>query len=178
MSIEKWAAQCDDLHCLGFESIPQASWFVLVTMTSVGYGDYYPQTSFGQFFAMWIMLAGIMTIAIPITLIGNKFNECWVEARVAENMAKVRKASRSKMQEVSTVNAFAINEREVTATETTHAHFRMCTKLLKQGLEETKDERFQVALDALSDIAAENNQNKPRALPSLTFRSVEEGDDT
>lgn len=83
---------CDaaDLHCIGFESIPQTFWFTIVTMTSVGYGDVYPSTQLGKLVGMVIMLAGILVIAIPITLIGNHFNEAWVENKVHEKEVHLR----------------------------------------------------------------------------------------
>jgi hypothetical protein len=83
---------CDaaDLHCIGFESIPQTFWFTIVTMTSVGYGDVYPSTELGKLVGMVIMLAGILVIAIPITLIGNHFNEAWVENKVHEKEVHLR----------------------------------------------------------------------------------------
>jgi hypothetical protein len=79
---------------VGFDTIPDSTWFVLVTMTSVGYGDYSPASNWGKFVASMIMLFGILTIAIPITLIGNKFNEVWMEAKVKEGAKKARNTMR------------------------------------------------------------------------------------
>ena len=35
----------------------------------------------GRFVASLIMLLGIVTIAIPVTIIGTKFSDVWIEAR-------------------------------------------------------------------------------------------------
>ena len=69
-----------------FVSIPQTFWCVIVTMSSVGYGDMYPTSDLGRFVTSIIMVSGILTLAVPITLIGNRFNQCWVESR-----AKIKK---------------------------------------------------------------------------------------
>ena len=42
----------------GFTSIPQAMYWAIVTMTTVGYGDVSPQTVWGKFLATVIMILG------------------------------------------------------------------------------------------------------------------------
>jgi len=49
----------------GFTSIPQAMYWAIVTMTTVGYGDVVPQTAAGQILASVVMLIGYAIIAIP-----------------------------------------------------------------------------------------------------------------
>lgn len=83
----------------GFHTIPSSVWFVMVTMTSVGYGDYSPSGDFGKFVASWIMVLGVLSIAIPITLIGNKFNEVWMEARVKDRQKQARETMRLKVRQ-------------------------------------------------------------------------------
>lgn len=65
-----------------------------VTMTSVGYGDYSPGGDTGKFLASILMTGGVLSIAIPITLIGNKFSEVWVEAKVMQGAKKARTTMR------------------------------------------------------------------------------------
>ena len=52
-----------------FTSIPEALWWSIVTLTTVGYGDAVPITSLGRFFASNLMLAGIALIAFPTSFI-------------------------------------------------------------------------------------------------------------
>lgn len=54
----------------GFKSIPLSIYWAIVTMTTVGFGDIYPQTVAGQFVASFIMLLGYSVIAIPTGIIG------------------------------------------------------------------------------------------------------------
>ena len=50
-------------------SIGFAFWWVLTTMTTVGYGDLSPTTSAGKFMGIILFYVGIITIALPITIL-------------------------------------------------------------------------------------------------------------
>ena len=56
----------------GFTSIPRSIYWAIVTLTTVGYGDIYPHTVLGQFFASIIMILGYAIIAVPIGMISVK----------------------------------------------------------------------------------------------------------
>jgi voltage-gated potassium channel len=53
----------------GFTSIPQAMYWAIVTMTTVGYGDIAPQTVWGKFLATVIMILGYGIIAVPTGIV-------------------------------------------------------------------------------------------------------------
>lgn len=53
----------------GFTSIPQAVYWAIVTLTTVGYGDMSPQTPVGQALAAFIMIIGYSIIAVPTGII-------------------------------------------------------------------------------------------------------------
>lgn len=63
----------------GFESIPTTWYFIMATMTTVGYGDHYPVTPGGKFVAAICMLCGIFVLGLPIVIIGNSFEEVYEE---------------------------------------------------------------------------------------------------
>lgn len=50
-----------------------AYWYVIVTMTTVGYGDMYPVKAPGYFTAVIVMLAGLTLTALPIAIVGGNF---------------------------------------------------------------------------------------------------------
>ncbi|NPA24415.1 MAG: ion transporter [Deltaproteobacteria bacterium] len=53
----------------GFTSIPKSIYWAIVTMTTVGYGDISPQTSFGQTLAALVMIVGYSIIAVPTGIV-------------------------------------------------------------------------------------------------------------
>ena len=50
-----------------------AYWFVVVTMTTVGYGDLYPTTAPGYAITVVVMLFGLILTALPVAIIGGNF---------------------------------------------------------------------------------------------------------
>ena len=58
-----------------FGSIPQAMWWAIVTLTSVGYGDVTPITSLGKIFGSVIIILGILTVALPSGILAAAFTD-------------------------------------------------------------------------------------------------------
>ncbi len=58
-----------------FGSIPQAMWWSVVTMTTVGYGDVTPVTNAGKVVAMIVMLLGIGFVALPAGMLAGRFSD-------------------------------------------------------------------------------------------------------
>ncbi|TAG49979.1 MAG: two pore domain potassium channel family protein [Betaproteobacteria bacterium] len=52
-----------------FASIPDAMWWAVMTLTTVGYGDVYPITALGKFFAAIIATCGIAVFALPMAIL-------------------------------------------------------------------------------------------------------------
>ena len=58
-----------------FPSIPATFWWSVMTLTTVGYGDVYPVTIAGKFFAGIIAILGIGMFALPTGILGAGFVE-------------------------------------------------------------------------------------------------------
>ncbi|KTD57739.1 potassium channel family protein [Legionella shakespearei] len=58
-----------------FGSIPRAMWWSVATLTTVGYGDVYPVTALGRFFAAITAVVGIGLIAMPTGILAASFSD-------------------------------------------------------------------------------------------------------
>jgi voltage-gated potassium channel len=58
-----------------FPSIPATLWWAVMTLTTVGYGDVFPVTSFGRFAAGLVSIIGVGFFALPTAILGSGFVE-------------------------------------------------------------------------------------------------------
>src|SRR5690606_10900660 len=58
-----------------FSSIPETMWRGIATLTTVGYGDIYPISGFGQFLGGIIAIIGIGLFALPTGILAAGFSE-------------------------------------------------------------------------------------------------------
>jgi voltage-gated potassium channel len=58
-----------------FGTIPDAMWWSVVTLGTVGYGDVVPMTPFGKMIAAVTILCGLIMIALPVGIIATAFSE-------------------------------------------------------------------------------------------------------
>jgi len=58
-----------------FGSIPDALWWAIVTMTTIGYGDVVPVTHLGKLIGAFIGIISIGMVALPTGIIASGFNQ-------------------------------------------------------------------------------------------------------
>ena len=75
-----------------FGSIMRALWWAVVTLTTVGYGDVYPETGWGRFAAGLVALAGVGIVALPTGILASSFAEEFRERHEREQIAKKARA--------------------------------------------------------------------------------------
>ncbi|KAL2093846.1 hypothetical protein ACEWY4_011158 [Coilia grayii] len=71
-----------------FKNIPIGFWWAVVTMTTLGYGDMYPQTTTGMIVGALCALAGVLTIAMPVPVIVNNFGMYYSLAMAKQKLPK------------------------------------------------------------------------------------------
>ena len=67
-----------------FGSIPRALWWSVVTLTTIGYGDVYPETGLGKVFAGLTAVLGIGLIAAPTGILAAAFSDALQQQRQAQ----------------------------------------------------------------------------------------------
>ncbi len=58
-------------------SMPHSLWLAVVTMTTVGYGDYYPTSIGGYLTVAALTFVSVVFLALPVGIIGHEFNKSW-----------------------------------------------------------------------------------------------------
>jgi voltage-gated potassium channel len=56
-----------------FGTLPQAMWWAIVTLGTVGYGDVVPVTPLGKFVSVFAIVVGFAMIALPVAIISTAF---------------------------------------------------------------------------------------------------------
>jgi voltage-gated potassium channel len=67
----------------GFTSIPVSIYWAIVTLTTVGYGDLSPKTSFGKMLASIVMVIGYGIIAVPTGIVSVELAHAVRQQRVS-----------------------------------------------------------------------------------------------
>ncbi|KZO94265.1 voltage-gated potassium channel [Calocera viscosa TUFC12733] len=60
-----------------FSSIPASAWFVMTTITTVGYGDIIPRSGLGRLITVPLLMFGLLVVALPSFVLGRNFSAVW-----------------------------------------------------------------------------------------------------
>jgi len=61
------------------DSIPQAMYLAIVTITTVGFGDVVPITVAGKITVSVLTVTGVLYMAMPLAIVGSNFLQVWEE---------------------------------------------------------------------------------------------------
>ena len=72
-----------------FQSIVDTFWWMVVTMTTVGYGDLYPTSTAGRLLGSIVLFLSIICLAVPISLVGVHIDKASADyIRAAQQRSK------------------------------------------------------------------------------------------
>lgn len=73
-----------DVSNTNFTSIPHAWWWAAASISTVGYGDMFPETNLGRIFAFGCISFGIILNGMPISILYNKFSDYYSKLKSNE----------------------------------------------------------------------------------------------
>lgn len=73
------------------ENVPIGIWWAIVTLTTVGYGDYYPVTVPGYFIGALCGMCGLLLLSMPIAIIATNFNDYYNQNKIREKQINRKK---------------------------------------------------------------------------------------
>ncbi|XP_058472750.1 potassium voltage-gated channel subfamily V member 2 isoform X1 [Solea solea] len=76
-----------DVSNTKFTSMPHAWWWATVSISTVGYGDIFPQTNLGRVFAFACISFGVILNGMPISVLYNKFSDFYTKLKSQESAA-------------------------------------------------------------------------------------------
>ncbi|KAG9337931.1 hypothetical protein JZ751_027424 [Albula glossodonta] len=79
-----------DVHQTNFTSIPHSWWWAAVSISTVGYGDMFPETHLGRLFAFACISFGIILNGMPISILYNKFSDYYAKLKANEYTSSIR----------------------------------------------------------------------------------------
>jgi len=62
----------DNIH-----SLPESLWFVIITMSTVGYGEIVPMSAGGKCTTLVLVICSTLYLAVPVGIVGSAFNRVW-----------------------------------------------------------------------------------------------------
>jgi len=79
----------------GFTSIPQGMWWAVQTLTSLGYGDFWPHTVLGKTVGSMCAVCGVLVMALPIPIVVDNFADYYSEQKKLE-AKEIKKEAQAK----------------------------------------------------------------------------------
>lgn len=170
-----------------FLSIPDSFWFAIITMTTVGYGDYVPRTTLGKVIGAACAITGVLTIALPVPIIVSNFtyfyqrqmedNERQYQARQKAQASQLALEKRQLNSSNEKDRGPEYNEWETTYNEPDYSEYRDITHAVTKKL--VQNVYFKAFRGSKKISSTMRFQNLPASASphQLTHRIYQQSDD-
>lgn len=91
------------------KSIPDACWWGVITMTTVGYGDVVPKSAMGRLVGSICAISGLILLSMVIPVFVNNFLSVYQVAKLQDTLGK---PSQSQHRKISEVKVYPIKSKE------------------------------------------------------------------
>jgi hypothetical protein len=120
-----------------FQSIPAALWFVLISVTTVGYGDVVPITIAGKVLSGAMCICGVLILSIPVSVVSQNFANEFESFDRSKEIGRMRLknlagpathaevAARAHRREVTVADPGALTALQLRMLETKHHELLM-----------------------------------------------------
>lgn len=115
------------------DSLLDAMWVVIVTLSSVGYGELSPQTTLGRVIAVAFAVTGMLLFAVPVAVLGNNFQDAYTRRLETDRIEHLKEAvfrSRDHLNDAQREMLF-MSERVHTIDQTNDKIMELLTKSKK-----------------------------------------------
>merc|ERR1711865_555888 len=155
-----------------FDSVVAAMWWSVTALTTVGYGDFYPQTPLGKVVGSVVAFIGVGLFALPAGILGSGFVETvQAEARAAqlEDEEEILNSVDENAEQLNTIVA-ELNFMHASAVETKQEVHQMQQEM-RQAKDAQNQEMRQV-MESLKTILANQALNLQQSCSSCQCRAL------
>jgi voltage-gated potassium channel len=117
-----------------FGSIPDAMWWGVVTLTTVGYGDIYPITPIGRFLGSMLAFLGIGIFALPAGIISSGFSEEVQRRKEQKNTENLEQFTDCQSVEILVESEVSFEQKQ----QMIALHVEKSSELMKLCVDQTK----------------------------------------
>ncbi|KAL4225592.1 Potassium voltage-gated channel subfamily C member 1 [Mactra antiquata] len=97
-----------------FPSTQISMWWALITMTTIGYGDYFPTTTYGYIIGSLCAISGVIVIALPVASIAGTFDELYARnSDLQKHKKQVEDEMNNQIKELKEVKELALKEANI-----------------------------------------------------------------